>query len=101
MWATRINAAERSAVAGVLAGRAPSARHRRASPTDTIGALIDAYEAAWPGLPRKLADSTKEQYRRSLRVVRKAWGDLQAESLRPSHVQALIEKIGADNAGIS
>jgi hypothetical protein len=50
-------------------------------PTDTIGALIDAYEAAWPGLPRKLADSTKEQYRRSLRVVRKAWGDLQAESL--------------------
>jgi len=68
-------------------------------PTDTIGALIDAYEAAWPGLPRKLADSTKEQYRRSLRVVRKAWGDLQADSLRPSHVQALIEKIGAETPG--
>ena len=67
--------------------------------TDTIGALIDAYEVAWPGLPRKLADSTKEQYRRSLRVVRDAWGDLPADSLRPSHVQALIETIGAEKPG--
>lgn len=68
-------------------------------PTDTISALIDAYEAAWPGLPRKLADGTKEQYRRSLRKVRDAWGSLPAESLRPSHVQALIETIGADRPG--
>lgn len=66
---------------------------------NSIGALIDAYEAAWPGLPRKLADSTKDKYRQSLRVVRSAWGDLQADSLRPSHVQALIETIGAKKPG--
>lgn len=67
--------------------------------TDTIAALIDAYEVAWPGLPRKLTDSTQEKYRQSLRVVREAWGNLQAESLRPSHVQALIETIGAEKPG--
>lgn len=68
-------------------------------PTDTIGALLDAYEAAWPGLPRKLAPSTQEQYRRSLRVVRATWGELPAASLRPAHVQALIEKIGRTRPG--
>lgn len=68
-------------------------------PTDTIGALIDAYETAWPGLPRKLSQGTQEQYRRYLRVVRNAWGNLPAEQLRPSHVQALIEKIGAEKPG--
>ena len=67
-------------------------------PTDTIDALIDAYETAWPTLPRKLSDGTQEQYRRSLRVVRDAWGDLRAEALRPSHVQALWRR-SADNAG--
>jgi integrase len=60
-------------------------------PTDTINALCDAYETAWPTLPRKLSDGTKEQYRRSLGVVRAAWGNLRADALRPSHVQALIE----------
>jgi len=68
-------------------------------PTGTIGALIDAYEVAWPSLPRKLSDSTQDKYRQSLRVVRDAWGNLPAESLRPSHVQALIEKIGAKKPG--
>ena len=68
-------------------------------PTDTINALIDAYETAWPGLPRKLASSTQEQYRRSLKVVRATWGDLPAASLRPAHVQALIEKIGRTRPG--
>jgi hypothetical protein len=68
-------------------------------PTDTIGALIDAYETAWPGLPRKLAPSTQEQYRRSLKVVRSTWGELPAASLRPAHVQALIEKIGGTRPG--
>ncbi|WP_442583150.1 tyrosine-type recombinase/integrase [Mesorhizobium sp. ASY16-5R] len=68
-------------------------------PADTIGALIDAYETAWPGLPRKLTEGTREQYRRSLKVVRTAWGDLQASSLKPSHVQALIEKLGANTPG--
>jgi integrase len=60
-------------------------------PTDTINALADAYETAWPTLPRKLSDATQEQYRRSLRVVRNAWGDLRADALRPSHVQALMD----------
>jgi integrase len=64
-------------------------------PTDTINALVDAYEIAWPALPRKLSDGTKEQYRRSLSVVRNAWGDLRAESLRPSHVQALMDGLAA------
>ncbi|WP_246684125.1 MULTISPECIES: integrase [unclassified Mesorhizobium] len=67
--------------------------------TGSIGALIDAYEAAWPGLPRKLADSTREKYRQSLKAVREAWGELQADSLRPSHVQALVETIGAGKPG--
>ena len=62
--------------------------------TDTIGALIDAYTTAWPTLPRKLSEGTKEQYQRSLRVVRDAWGNLPAESLRPVHVQALMDKLG-------
>ena len=35
--------------------------------------------------------ATQEQYRRSIRVVRRAWGDLRADALRPSHVQALME----------
>lgn len=68
-------------------------------PTDTIGALIDAYEVAWPGLPRKLAPSTQDHYRRHLRVVREAWGNLPTDHLRPSHVQALIEKIGVTKPG--
>ncbi|WP_083701109.1 tyrosine-type recombinase/integrase [Gemmobacter megaterium] len=68
-------------------------------PTDTVGALIDAYMIAWPSLPRKLSDGTKAQYTRYLRVVRDAWGNLPANDLRPSHVLALIEKIGAEKPG--
>lgn len=64
-------------------------------PTDTINALADAYETAWPTLPRKLSDATKEHYRRALKVVRAAWGDLRADALRPSHVQALMEGLAA------
>ena len=64
-------------------------------PTDTINALADAYETAWPTLPRKLSEATKETYRRSLLVIRKAWGDLRAAALRPSHVQALMERLSS------
>jgi integrase len=46
-------------------------------------------------LPRKLSPATQEQYRRSLGVVRKAWGELRAEALGPSHVQALMEGLAA------
>ena len=63
--------------------------------SDTVNALADAYETAWPTLPRKLSDATKEQYRRSLRVVRAAWGDLRADALRPSHVQALVDGLAS------
>lgn len=69
-----------------------------AAPAESIDALVDAYEAAWPKLQRKLKPSTQEQYRRSLGVVRKAWGSLAAASLRPSHVQALMEAM-ADTPG--
>lgn len=69
------------------------------TPTDTIGALIDAYEVAWPTLQRKLSKGTQDQYRRHLKPARKAWGDLPARDLRPRHVDALIRKIGADRPG--
>jgi hypothetical protein len=62
-------------------------------PTDTINALADAYVVAWPMLRRKLSEGTREQYGRSLRVVRAAWGDLPAESLRPVYVQALMDNL--------
>jgi integrase len=60
-------------------------------PTDTINALIDAYEMAWPTMPRKLSTATQRQYRRSLRSIRKAWGDLRADALKPVHVQKLMQ----------
>ncbi|MBZ0127970.1 MAG: integrase [Rhodobacteraceae bacterium] len=69
------------------------------TPTDTIGALIDAYECSWPSLQRKLSEGTKSQYRRNLKPIRKAWGDLPARELRPKHVDALIRKIGLEKPG--
>lgn len=68
-------------------------------PTDTINALADAYVTGWPALPRKLAKSTQAHYLRHLQVVRDAWGNLPAEQLRPSHVQALMDRIGTDKPG--
>jgi len=56
------------------------------TPTDTVGALADAFEVAWPTLQRKLSKSTQTQYRRYLKPVRKAWGNLCARDLRPKHV---------------
>lgn len=69
------------------------------TPTDTVGALIDAFECAWPTLQRKLTKGTQDQYRRYLKPIRKAWGDLPARDLRPKHVDALIRKIGAEKPG--
>lgn len=69
------------------------------TPTDTVGALIDAYQVAWPTLQRKLSKGTQDQYRRYLKPARKAWGDLPARELRPRHVDALIRKIGAEKPG--
>jgi integrase len=61
--------------------------------TDTVDALIDAYIAAWPTLPKKLAVSTQYTYRRNLDIARKAWGALSAKGLRPVHVRALMETL--------
>ncbi|MBY8974632.1 integrase [Rhodobacteraceae bacterium NNCM2] len=69
------------------------------TPTDTIGALIDAYECAWPTMQRKLSKGTQDQYRRNLKPVREAWGDLPSFELRPRHVDALIRKIGETKPG--
>lgn len=67
--------------------------------TDTIGALIDAYIAAWPGLRKKLAPSTQAYYRRYLAVVGKIWGKLPSADLTPADVEALIVKVGTEKPG--
>ena len=67
--------------------------------TDTIGALIDAYIAAWPGLRKKLAPSTQDYYRRYLAFVKKVWGNLPAADLTPADVEALVVKIGTEKPG--
>ena len=69
------------------------------TPTDTVGALIDAFEVSWGTRQRKITKGTQDQYRRNLRPARSAWGDLPARELRPKHVDALIRKIGADKPG--
>ncbi|MDM8167140.1 integrase [Roseovarius sp.] len=69
------------------------------TPTDTVGALIDAFELSWATRQRKMSKGTQDQYRRNLKPARKAWGDLPARELRPRHVDALIRKIGAEKPG--
>jgi hypothetical protein len=69
-----------------------------AVPTDTVAALIDAFEADWPKLRRKIAESTQYQYRRQLRRARTMWGSLLATGLRPAHVQRAMEQL-ADKPG--
>ncbi|MEM9899916.1 MAG: integrase [Pseudomonadota bacterium] len=61
--------------------------------------MLDAFEAAWPTLPRKLSGGTQDQYRRYLKVARKAWGDLPVRDLRPKHVDALVRKLGGERPG--
>jgi integrase len=61
--------------------------------TDTVNALIDAYIAAWPTLPKTLATGTQYQYRRSLDLARKPWGDLRAKGVRPVHVRTLMDSL--------
>jgi integrase len=59
--------------------------------TDTINALCDAFEMAWPTLRRSLSTSTQGAYRRYLSMAREAWGELRADGLRPVHVQAMMD----------
>lgn len=66
---------------------------------DTVNSVMDAFILAWPALPRKLSQGTQLQYLRNLKPIRAAWGSLPINDLRPKHVQALIEKIGATRPG--
>ncbi|WP_238179965.1 tyrosine-type recombinase/integrase [Methylobacterium oxalidis] len=63
-----------------------------ATGTDTVNALIDAYETS-PAFtdPDKLSDGTRNFYRRSLKIARDAWGELPSAKLRPVHVQAIMD----------
>lgn len=64
--------------------------------TDTVNALIDAYETSPAFLdPDTLSDSTRDLYRRTLRVARTAWGELPSAGLRPVHVQAVMDGLSA------
>src|SRR4051812_8014786 len=38
--------------------------------TDTVGAMIDGFVADWPNLPRSLAATTQDNYRRGLARAR-------------------------------
>lgn len=69
------------------------------TPTDTMNALIDAFEVSWATRQRKISKGTQDQYRRNLKPARKAWGDLPVRELRPRHVDALVRKIGAEKPG--
>jgi hypothetical protein len=68
---------------------------------DTVNALIDTFEAAWPTLSEPLSDGTQRLYRHALKRARIAWGELPARGLRPSHIRELVEgmseKRGAAN----
>lgn len=57
--------------------------------TGTINALIDAYLLS----PKftNVAASTQYHYKRHLKIARDAWGDLQADKLRPKHLTAMME----------
>jgi integrase len=66
--------------------------------TDTVDAMIDAFIAAWPTLPKKLAPETQRLYLRSLKQARQLWGKLPAKGLQPRHVQAVITSL-ADTPG--
>jgi integrase len=61
--------------------------------TDTVNALIDAYVVDWPKLPKKLSEGTQHLYTRSLKIARKAWGELSARGLRPSHVLEMMRSL--------
>lgn len=57
----------------------------------TLGVIIDEYEMS-PQFDR-LSEGTRDQYRRGLRLARKAWGELPAEGIRPVHVRAIMDDL--------
>jgi hypothetical protein len=58
----------------------------------TFGAVADAYESS-PHFNDTLVPETKRQYRRYLKIAKKAWENLPAEGLRPVHVRALLDTL--------
>jgi integrase len=61
--------------------------------TDNMDALIDAYIAAWPTLPEKLAEGTQALYLRNLKRARELWGKLPGKGLRPVHIRAVMQQL--------
>lgn len=59
----------------------------------SLNTLIDQY-LEWEGFKR-LAPGSQYQYRRSLDIARKAWGNLPADGLRPKHVQIMMDGLAA------
>jgi integrase len=66
--------------------------------TNDIAALIDSYLASWATLPKQLAATTQDNYRRGLTLARKTWGKLPAKGLRPIHVREQMKAL-ADRPG--
>jgi integrase len=66
--------------------------------TDTVNALADAFEAAWPTLQPPFAESTQQSYRSYLKIARAAWGELSLDGLEPVHVQAMLDKLAVTPA---
>lgn len=69
----------------------------------SVNALIDGY-LSWEGFAL-LAAGTQYQYKRSFTIARKAWGNLDADGLRPKHLRiamdGLAETPGKANAFLS
>jgi hypothetical protein len=57
----------------------------------TIDMVCDLYETS--PVFKALRESTRQQYRYSMKAVRAAWGELPAEGLQPVHVQTLMDEL--------
>jgi integrase len=66
------------------------------APALTFGAICDEYETS--ASFQKLAEGTKDQYRRQLRIARAGFGDLPAGTMRPRLIREVIEGL-ADSPG--
>ncbi|WP_156330240.1 tyrosine-type recombinase/integrase [Bosea vaviloviae] len=65
-----------------------------AVPVDTIGAVLDGY-LEFIKSSGQITAGTIDQYQRSLKLARTAWGNLPAKGLRPVHVQAVMDGLAA------
>ena len=67
---------------------------------DTFAAAVDAFLAHCENRvgTDNLSAGTLDQYRRTIKLPRAAWGDLPAKGVRPSHLQALVDGL-ADKPG--